>query len=160
MIQQILESHELNDHVHVHIILSILESQDQTGHTNCDHDHPDIFWSAFNICECLSRCKKSGYFTDLFWRYGWLKNPAIWLAENILAHTQEQKFCQKWDLCRNIANNTNFHLEQIHYKLMTQFLNKFLKNCFWLIFGPFSQFWGQIPPPENMALSRTLHMGL
>ena len=29
--------------------------------------------------------KKSGYFIDLLWRYGWLKNPAIWLAENILA---------------------------------------------------------------------------
>ena len=30
--------------------------------------------------------KNSGYCTDLFWRYGWLKNPTIWLAENILAH--------------------------------------------------------------------------
>ena len=31
-------------------------------------------------------CKKLGYFIDLTWRYGWLKTPAIWLAENIFAH--------------------------------------------------------------------------
>ena len=37
-------------------------------------------------------CKKSGYFIDLFWSYGWLKNPAIWLAENILAHILGTKY--------------------------------------------------------------------
>ena len=51
-----------------------------------DHAQLKIFWSTFNLCEFVSKCKKSGYFIDLFWRYGWLKNPAIWLAENILAH--------------------------------------------------------------------------
>ena len=35
--------------------------------------------------------QKSGYFIDLFWRYGWLKNPAIGLAENILAHISGMK---------------------------------------------------------------------
>ena len=33
----------------------------------------------------------SGYFIDLSWRCGWLKNPAIWLAENILAHISGTK---------------------------------------------------------------------
>ena len=51
-----------------------------------DHSHPKKIWSTFNLSEFVSTCKKSGYFIDLFWRYGWLKNPAIWLAENILAH--------------------------------------------------------------------------
>ena len=36
--------------------------------------------------------KKSGYFIDLFWRYGRLKNPAIWLAENIFAYISGKKF--------------------------------------------------------------------
>ena len=26
---------------------------------------------------------------DLLWRYGWLKNPAIWLAMNILTYILE-----------------------------------------------------------------------
>ena len=36
-------------------------------------------------------CIKSGYFIDLIWRYGWLKNPAIWLSVNILGHIYETK---------------------------------------------------------------------
>ena len=28
----------------------------------------------------------------LFWRYGWLKNPVIWLAENNLAYNSGKKF--------------------------------------------------------------------
>ena len=35
--------------------------------------------------------KKSGYLLDLFWRSGWLKIPAIWLAENILVHITRLK---------------------------------------------------------------------
>ena len=31
------------------------------------------------------------YFIDLFWRYGLLKNPTIWLAEKILAHISGTK---------------------------------------------------------------------
>ena len=34
---------------------------------------------------------KSGYFTDLLWRYGWLKNAAIWLPENILSYISKIK---------------------------------------------------------------------
>ena len=40
----------------------------------------------------MSAHKKSGYFVDLSPRYGWLKNPAIWLAENNLALVSETKF--------------------------------------------------------------------
>ena len=39
---------------------------------------------------------------------------------------------------------------------MTKFFNKFKEHCFWRIFGPFSQFWGQkIFFPENLVLSHT-----
>ena len=54
-----------------------------------DYAYPKIFWSNFKLCEFDSACEKSGYFIDLFWRSGWLKNPEIWLAENILAHISE-----------------------------------------------------------------------
>ena len=35
--------------------------------------HPITFLPTFNLFEFASTCKKSGYFTDLFWGYGWLK---------------------------------------------------------------------------------------
>ena len=35
--------------------------------------------------------QKTGYFIDFFWKYGWLKNPAIWLDENIFAHISGNK---------------------------------------------------------------------
>ena len=67
-------------------IQPILESHDQLAKPISGHANPKIFWSTFNLCEFVSTCKKSGYFIDLFWRYSWLKNAAIWLAENILTH--------------------------------------------------------------------------
>ena len=50
------------------------------------------FFSQFLIyVNRYQHAKKAGYFTNLFWRYSWLKNPATWLAENILAHISETK---------------------------------------------------------------------
>ena len=51
-----------------------------------DHIHSEIIEKTFSFPDFVPACKKSGYFINLFWRYVWLKNPAIWLAENILAH--------------------------------------------------------------------------
>ena len=64
----------------IHSWDTVLESRDQTGYTH--------------LCEFISTSKKSGYFIDLFWRSGWLENPAIWLAENILAHISGTKIFQ------------------------------------------------------------------
>ena len=58
------------------------------------HQSKNFFWSTFNLCELVSTCKNAGYFTDLFWRYGRLKNPAISLAEKILAHTSGTRIFQ------------------------------------------------------------------
>ena len=70
-----------------------------------DHAHANIFWSTFNSCEFVWTRKKSGYFTDLFWRYGWLKNLAIWLPENILARLSGTK----------LFPNMGFALEYYQY---------------------------------------------
>ena len=56
---------------------------------------------------------------------------------------QEQEFSQLWDLCRNTANNIIFIIEQIQWKLMTNFFNILNKT----VFGPF------------LALSRTTSNG-
>ena len=89
--------------------------------------HPKNFWSIFNLCEFVSTCKRPGFFY-LFWRYGWLKNTAIWLNENILAHIS-----QIFNLCRNIANNINFHYRTNSVKINDNFsINS--KNH---VFGPF-----------------------
>ena len=86
--------------------------------------------------------KKSGYFIDLFRTYSSLKNPAIWLRTFWLS-SQEPKFSQIWDFCRNTAKNINFHYRTNFVKINPKFFNKFKKPCLWPIFGSFSRFWGQ-----------------
>ena len=54
------------------------------------------------------QAEKRGYFFVLFWRNSWFKNPANWLAESILVHISG-RFLPVYDLCRNTANNINFH---------------------------------------------------
>ena len=94
--------------ISVHLIYSFLKySQFQSPMTRLakpifDHAHPQIFWSTFNLCELVSTYKNQ--VISLFWRYGWLKNPEIWLAENILVISLEKKISQIWDLCRIAAN--------------------------------------------------------
>ena len=50
-------------------VQSILKSHDQTGHTDFWPCPPKKILSTFNLPEFVPTCKKSGYFTDLFWRY-------------------------------------------------------------------------------------------
>ena len=94
-------------HLFILEVQSIFEFRDKTSHTHFWQCQPKIFWSTFmRICMSMKKIRlyhwlvleiwlikkfcnligKSGYFTDSFWRYDWLKNPAIWSAENILAH--------------------------------------------------------------------------
>ena len=44
------------------------------------------FQSTFRSCEFVSTCKKWGCFINVIWRNSIFKNPAIWLAESILAY--------------------------------------------------------------------------
>ena len=66
--------------------------------------HP--FWLTLWFCVKMPKMR---LFTNLCWSYKWLKNPAIWLAESILAHISGARFFPNMGLCRNIANNINFH---------------------------------------------------
>ena len=85
--------------------------------------------------------KKSGYFIDLFWRYGWLKNPAVWLAENILAHISGTRIFPDMGL--------NFHYRTNSVKIITKFFNIFKKTMF------LAHFWSIFP----IFLSRTTSYG-
>ena len=51
----------------------------------------------------------------------WLiKNPAIWLAENILAHIPRTRNSEIWDLCRNTSNNMSSHYRTNSVKIKDQ----------------------------------------
>ena len=76
-IQQILKCHDKTD-------FSILWTK--WPHPFLTMSSQKNFWSTFYLSGLVSKCKKSDYFIDFFCRYGWLKNSAIWLAENFLAH--------------------------------------------------------------------------
>ena len=89
-----------------------------------------IFFSPINLCKFVLKCKKSGYFIDLFWRYNWLKNPKV------LPISQEHKFSQIWDLrWYTGANNKNFPYRTNSVQINDEI---FLAH-FWSIF----QFFGQ-----------------
>ena len=81
------------------------------------HTHPKISWSTLNLFEFVLTWKKSGYFIDLFWRYGLLKNPAIWLVENILAYVSGTKFFPNMGFVQEHSKQYKFSLQ-----------NKFSKN--------------------------------
>ena len=56
-----------------------------------DHSLPQKNLSTFNLSEFVSTCKNSGGYTDLFWKYGWLKNPASDWLRTFWPISQEQK---------------------------------------------------------------------
>ena len=92
------------------------------------------FWSTYNLCEFASICNKSGCFIDLFWRYDWLKNPAIWLDDNILVHISGKNFPQIWDLHGKTVNNINFHYRTKQVKLNDQLFQQIQKNPYFSLF--------------------------
>ena len=79
--------------------------------------------------------QKVGLFHWSFLEIKLIKNPAIWLAENILAHISGSKFFPKYRIYAGT--------QQIPCKLMARFYSKFKTTYFWPIFGLFSQFWRQ-----------------
>ena len=117
-------------HLFIFEIRSILESRDQIGYTPflSYNVQPKHFWSTFDFCDFVSRCKELHCFIDLLWKNGWFKSPGIWLAETILAYISETRFSQIYDLYRNTANNIIFIIEQIHWKLLTRFFFKFKES--------------------------------
>ena len=71
------------------------------------HSYPKNYWSKFNFFELVSKCKKSGYSTDLFWRFRSFINTAIWLAVSILAHIPGTRFSPNIDYVQK--HNISFH---------------------------------------------------
>ena len=53
--------------------------------------------------------KTFGGFVTLFWKTGWFKNPAIWLAENILAFILGTKFFPNIGFAQKHRKYRNFH---------------------------------------------------
>ena len=87
---------------------------------------------------------------------GWLKNRGIWLAENILAHIQEQEFYQTWDLCRSTAHNINFHFRSTSAKINDQIFHQIQKTLFLTLFGSIFLILGAKKIfPEILAMSCT-----
>ena len=118
------------------------------------------FWTTFNLCEFVSTCKKSGYFIDLFGRYGWLKKSCNWLAENSSAHIRGTKFSQIRILCRSTANNINFHYRSTSVKINDQIFQQIQKILFLSLFRSVLPIFGAKKNfPENLVLPCTTSYG-
>ena len=59
-------------------------------------------WICINI-------QKEGYFINLFWIYGWYKNTATWLAENILAQNLGTRISPNMSFVKKHSQSINFH---------------------------------------------------
>ena len=60
-------------------------------------DTPKMIASTYTRLRYLSACQKYTSSFTSFLRYYILKNPAIWLADSILAQSWRTKICQIWD---------------------------------------------------------------
>ena len=83
----------------------------------------------------LSTCQKINFISHFFLEII-LKNPAIWLANNILA-LNSTEFCQIWDWLWNINNNISFHFRLFPGKIKGKIFQIVQKTLFWGNFGPF-----------------------
>ena len=97
--------------------------------------HPKTLLSTFNLREFVWTCKKSG-FDWIVLQICWLKNPAIWLDENVLTLISGTK-CFIWDLCRNTANNMNFDYRTNSVKINDKIFQQIQKTLF------FGHFWSK-----------------
>ena len=66
------------------------------------------------LCELVSACKKSGYFIDLFWRYGWLKKSCNLIGwEHFRPYLRDKTF-PKYGICAGTQQIIQaFSIEQI-----------------------------------------------
>ena len=80
---------------------------------------------------CLSTCKKKSTWslTSFLWYYT-LKNPAIWLAEIILAHNLRIKILPDKGFAVKYKSQYDFYLKYFQEKLILQFFKKYQKDQF------------------------------
>ena len=115
-------------------LLNILSPEN--GHAYFWPSLTQIVWKIFNLCEFSSSHRKIRLFHCYNRRCDWILQ-SDWL-KTFLPISKEQTFSQMWDLCRNTANNINFHYRTNTVKINDQFFTKSKKPYFWSIFS----FWG------------------
>ena len=98
--------------------------------------------STYRRLWCLFTCQKYNSLFTSFLRYYILKNPAIWLGDNILDLTREQGHCQIWDWWWNINNNISFHFRLFPRKSNDKVFQKIQKKP--PILGQFGALFAQI----------------
>ena len=101
-------------------IQSILESWARLPTPIFDNANQNIF-NHYLIFVKLYQRGKSGNFMNLFWRNSSSENPAIWLAESILAYISKITFFPIQDLCRNTVNKRHIHYRPDSVKIKPYF---------------------------------------
>ena len=92
---------------------------------------PNIFQSTFPFDEFVPTCKKWGFFLILLWRSSWFKILQSDWPRTFWPISQEPDYPQILYLCKNTANNINFHYRpKSGKKILTKFSNKFKKKLF------------------------------
>ena len=87
--------------------------------------------------------KKSKILMLSFWKYWWLKNPAIWLDEKLLACNLTSSIFKIWSLNRKIKNWKIFQFSIFPTKNNNKISRKLKKSLFWTRFEQFLLILGQ-----------------
>ena len=87
---------------------------------------------------CLSTCQKYTSSSTSFLRYCILKNPAIWLTDNILAHNSRTRILPDMGLVVKYQQQYSFHFRLFPRKTNDKIFQKIKKPNFGAILGPFS----------------------
>ena len=134
-------------HLFVFEIQTFSEFHDQCPHTFLTMLTQKVFHQFLYFDEFEMTCKRWSYFTILFQRYSWFKNPAIWLAETLYLK-------REFSRCRKITNKIYFqYIKNSGKKIMARSFNKLKNTYFWPIFGAKFFF------SKNLALSFTTSYG-
>ena len=88
-----------------------------------------------------------------FQKYWWLKNPAIWLDEKLLACNLTSRIFQIWSLNRKIKNWNIFQFSIFPTRNNDKTSRKLKKSLFWTSFEQFLLILGQ-----TRILSGNLHL--
>ena len=92
----------------------------------------------FNFCEFLRTCKNEAVSSIYSWEIvDWKIQQSVWLRP-FWPISQEKHFSQIYDLCRNTANNINFHYRTSQVKI-NDWMFLWIQKTLFLV--NFSNFW-------------------
>ena len=116
---------------------------------------PKMTVSTCRRLRCLSACQKLTYSLTSLLRYYILKNPAIWLADSILAHNWRTRIFARYGIGGEIPTKILVSiLDHFYEKLMAKFFKKSKNPISASFLAHFVQIWAKMNFPQKRGSAR------